>query len=180
MPTKTPSKNVPANSSRSNSAPDAIELLESDHREVEALFEKFESARNDATKRKIAEDVCNALAVHAQVEEEIFYPACREAGVDSDLMNEAAVEHASAKELIAQILGGSGDEMWEAKVIVLSEQIEHHVEEEEGEMFVKARKAGLDSAKLGQRMAARKAELQASVATSPSKPAASPRATKAK
>jgi hypothetical protein len=142
--------------------PDAIALLKADHREVEELFEKFEKASSDGTKRKLAERICMELTVHAMIEEEIFYPAC-EGKIEEDLIKEAYVEHDGAKVLIAEIeAGGPDDEFYDAKVKVLSEQIEHHVEEEEKRMegmFSQARKAGLDMDALGEQLRARKEEL---------------------
>ena len=142
--------------------PDAIALLKADHREVEELFEKFEKASGDGRKRKLAEQICMELTIHAQIEEEIFYPAC-EGKIEEDLLKEAYVEHDGAKVLIAEILGGEpDDEFYDSKVKVLSEEIEHHVEEEEKRMeglFAQARKAGLDMDALGDELAARKAEL---------------------
>ena len=146
---------------------DAIALLTEDHKKVKDLFEKFEklSDRSKVNKKKIADQICLELTVHTQVEEEIFYPAVREPIKDDDLMDEAMVEHASAKDLIAQISDmDPGDDLYDAKVKVLSEQIEHHVEEEEGEMFPKVRKAKVDLVALGEQMAARKEELMAGAA----------------
>jgi hemerythrin superfamily protein len=146
---------------------DAIALLIEDHKKVKDLFDKFDklSDRSKVNKKKIADQICLELTVHAQVEEEIFYPAVRAPIKDEDLMDEAVVEHASAKELIAQISEmDPGDDLYDAKVKVLSEQIEHHVEEEEGEMFPKVRKAKVDLVALGEEMAARKEELMASAA----------------
>ena len=141
---------------------DAIALLKADHRTVEDLFEQFESAKGDGKKQKIALQICLELTVHAQIEEEIFYPAC-EGHVEEDDLKEAYVEHDGAKVLIAEIeAGGPDDEYYEAKVKVLGEQIEHHVEEEEARMegiFSQARKAGLDMDALGDRLRARKDEL---------------------
>jgi hemerythrin superfamily protein len=146
---------------------DAITLLEGQHREVEAMFKKFEELgdRAKASKKKIADQVCTALTLHAQIEEEIFYPATREASKETeDMVDEAVVEHASAKDLIAQILDmDPEDDLYDAKVKVLSEMIEHHVEEEEKEMFPKVRELGLDLAALGEEMAVRMDELQASI-----------------
>ncbi|HEU4851484.1 MAG TPA: hemerythrin domain-containing protein [Telluria sp.] len=146
---------------------DATKLLEQDHREVEALFKKFEDLTDRAkvSKKKIADQICNELTVHAQVEEEIFYPAVRGAGKEfEDLIDEATVEHSSAKDLIAQIQSMEADEeLYDAKVKVLQEQIEHHVEEEEGEMFKKVRKTSLDLETLGGQMQARKEELKAAM-----------------
>ena len=112
-------------------AQDAVALLKADHRAVEELFAKFENASGDGAKQKIALTICKELSVHAQIEEEIFYPAC-EGKVEEDLLKEAYVEHDGAKVLIAEIeAGGPSDEYYDAKVTVLKEQIEHHVEEEE-------------------------------------------------
>jgi len=143
---------------------DAVALLKADHRTVEDLFAKYEKASGDGTKEKIARQICLELSVHAKIEEEIFYPAC-EGKIEEDLLKEAYVEHDGAKVLIAEILtGGPDDEYYDAKVTVLQEQIEHHVEEEEKRMegmFAQARKAGLDMDRLGEEMAARKGELTA-------------------
>ena len=141
---------------------DAIALLKQDHRTVEDLFEKFQKASGDGRKQSLAEEICLELSVHAEIEEEIFYPAC-EGKVDEDLLKESYVEHDGAKVLIAEIIGGeAGDEFYDAKVKVLQEEIEHHVQEEEKRMeglFAQARKAGLDMDALGEQLAARKAEL---------------------
>ena len=143
---------------------DAIALLKADHRAVEALFEKFEGAKGDGAKEKIARQICLELTVHAQIEEEIFYPAC-EGKVEEDLLKEAYVEHDGAKVLIAEIEAGApSDEFYDAKVKVLSEQIEHHVAEEEKRlegMFSQARKAGLDMDALGEQLRVRKEQLVA-------------------
>ena len=142
---------------------DAIELLTDDHENVKAMFEKYEGLgdRAHASKKKLATEICTELTKHATAEEEIFYPAVRAAGKDQeDLVDEATVEHASAKDLIAQIMEMEPtEELFDAKVKVLSEMIEHHVKEEEEEMFPKARKAGLDMMALGQQIAERKAEI---------------------
>jgi hemerythrin superfamily protein len=142
--------------------PDAIALLKADHRAVEALFEQFESASGDSKKQKIALQICLELTVHTQIEEEIFYPAC-EGKIEEGLLKEAYVEHDGAKALIAEIEAGSpDDEYYDAKVKVLSEQIEHHVKEEEARMegmFSQARKAGLDMDALGDEMRVRKEAL---------------------
>jgi hypothetical protein len=141
---------------------DAVALLKADHRKVEELFAKFESAKGDGRKKSLAEEICMELTVHTKIEEDIFYPAC-EGKVEEDLLKEAYVEHDSAKVLIAEIeAGGPDDEFYDAKVKVLSEMIEHHVEEEEKRvegMFSQARKAGLDMDELGEQMAAEKARL---------------------
>lgn len=143
---------------------DAIALLTQDHENVKSMFEQYEELgdRAYAAKQKLATKICLELTRHATAEEEIFYPAVREAGGDAEeLVDEAIVEHASAKELIAQILAmDASDELYDAKVKVLSEQIEHHVGEEEGEMFPKAKKAKLDLAALGEAIEARKAQVE--------------------
>ena len=141
---------------------DAIALLKEDHRTVEELFERFTSASGAERKRKLAEEICLELSVHAQIEEEIFYPAC-EGKVDEDLLKESYVEHDGAKVLIAEIMnGGPDDDYYDAKVKVLREEIEHHVEEEEKRLdglFAQARKAELDMDALGAELAARKQQL---------------------
>src|SRR4029453_7987512 len=128
------------------STADAITLLKADHRKVEALFEQFEKAKDNAGKQKLAQEICTELTVHATIEEEIFYPACKEA-VEDD------VEHYGAKVLIAEIAQGNpDDEFYDAKVMVLSEMIKHHVKEEEkpGEgFFAQARKGDVDMEALG-------------------------------
>jgi len=142
---------------------DAIALLKQDHRTVAELFAQFEKASGDGRKQKLAEEICLELSVHAAIEEEIFYPAC-EGKVEEELLKEAYVEHDGAKVLIAEIEAGDGqsDDFFDAKVKVLQEQIEHHVEEEEKRMegmFSQARKAGIDMDALGEQLALRKAEL---------------------
>jgi hemerythrin superfamily protein len=143
-------------------AKDAVALLKQDHRTVEELFAQFEKASGDGRKQKLATQICLELSIHAKIEEEIFYPAC-EGKVEEDLIKEAYVEHDGAKLLIAEIMAGEpNDEFYDAKVTVLQEQIEHHVEEEEKRLeglFAQARKAGLDMDALGEQLAARKAEL---------------------
>ena len=143
---------------------DAIALLKADHREVEELFGKFESASGDGKKQKIAEQICTELKIHTTIEEEIFYPALR-GKIEDDLLDEGYVEHDGAKVLINDIMaGGPGDEFYDAKVKVLSEEIEHHVKEEEAPsegMFAQARKADVDLVELRDRMLARKEELKA-------------------
>ena len=144
--------------------PDAIALLKADHREVEELFKKFESAKGKDQKQALAKQICTELTIHTIIEEEIFYPACR-GKTEDDLLNESYVEHDGAKVMIAEIEAGSPDEaFYDAKVKVLSEEIEHHVGEEEKPaegLFAQARKAGIDMDALGQQMAARKEELKA-------------------
>ena len=149
----------------SKKKPDAIALLKADHRKVEGLFAAFEKAKQPERKKTLADQICLELRVHATIEEHVFYPACREAGVDEDLMNEANVEHDGAKVLVTEIENTRpDDEFYDAKVKVLSEMIKHHIKEEEkkpGNMFARARKADLDLAALGERLAAEKAQLMA-------------------
>jgi hemerythrin superfamily protein len=145
--------------------PDAVALLKADHRQVEQWFEQFESTRSDERKSKLARQICQALTVHTEIEEEIFYPAFLEATEDKDKHHEAAVEHDGAKKLIAEIeASGPQDDYYDAKVKVLSEMIKHHVKEEEqrGGMFAEARDSEMDLKALGEQLAARKAELMAS------------------
>lgn len=139
---------------------DAIALLKEDHREVEKLFKEFEDAKGEGRKEKLARRICLELTIHTTIEEEIFYPACR-GKVDEDLLKEAFVEHDAAKLLIAEIEAGNGqsDDFFDAKVQVLSEQIEHHVQEEEKELFPEVRKADIDLKGLGEQLADRKKEL---------------------
>jgi hemerythrin-like domain-containing protein len=143
---------------------DAIALLKADHRKVEGLFEKFEGASGAATKQKIAHQICTELKIHTTIEEEIFYPAL-EGKIEDDLLKEAFVEHDGAKILINDIEAGSPeDPFYDSKVKVLSEEIEHHVKEEEMPsegMFAQARKADVDLIALRDAMLARKEELVA-------------------
>jgi hemerythrin superfamily protein len=143
---------------------DAIGLLKADHRQVEQWFEAFEKTRSDDKKQDLAARICKALTVHTTIEEEIFYPAFLEATADKDTHHEAEVEHAGAKNLIAQIQGsGPDDDYFDSKVKVLSEMIKHHVKEEEqrGGMFAEAKQSDMDLAALGAQLAARKKELMA-------------------
>lgn len=140
---------------------DAVGLLISDHREVKTLFDKYEKLAQTKAKasdrQALAETICDMLIVHATIEEEIFYPAARDATEDDDLLDEAQVEHAAAKDLIAQIKDMDlGDELYDAKVKVLGEQIDHHVQEEEGELFPEAKKSDMDLRELGASTATRK------------------------
>ena len=147
--------------------PDACSLLDADHRNVKKMFKAYEELMKSRSrtapqqKRDLATEICNELTVHAQIEEEIFYPALREAIKETDLLEEAEVEHASAKDLIAQIQEADEvDEKFDAKVTVLGEYIDHHVKEERNEIFVKARAArGLDLVAMREQLQARKEEL---------------------
>ncbi|WP_225784185.1 hemerythrin domain-containing protein [Xenophilus sp. Marseille-Q4582] len=158
---------MPATTRRSQ--PDACTLLEADHRKVKKMFKDYEElaqskARGAAQKkRELAQEICLELTVHTQIEEEIFYPAVREAIKDTDLLDEAEVEHASAKDLIAQIQDAQEvDDMFDAKVTVLGEYVDHHVKEERNELFPKARAARkLDLVAMREQLEARKEELMA-------------------
>ncbi len=158
---------MPKSPAKSEQEHDAIALLMADHKKVKKLFADFDKLKDeggDDEKSAIVEQICNELKIHTAIEEEIFYPAVRKAIEDSNLMDEALVEHAGAKELIAQLEDASPeDELYGARVTVLGEQINHHVKEEEGEMFPKARKAKVDTQALGAAMMKRKAALMAAL-----------------
>ena len=144
---------------------DAIATLIADHKKVKELFTQFEKLKNeegaDDEKGSLVAQICEELTIHATIEEEIFYPAVRAQIEDEGLVDEALVEHAGAKDLIAQLEDMSpDDELYDAKVTVLGEQIDHHVKEEEGEMFPKAKKAKVDTEKLGAQMEKRRTELK--------------------
>ena len=141
-------------------SPDAIALLKADHKKVASLFAQFEAAKGAERRKRLATQICTELTIHTTIEEEIFYPAVRKAIEDSDLMDEALVEHAGAKDLIAQLEDAAvDDDLYKAKVTVLGEQIDHHVKEEESSMFPKAQKAKVDMAALGAKMTQRKTAL---------------------
>lgn len=148
---------------KSEKIPDAITLLKLDHKQVKGWFEQFEKSRSASKKRTLAADICNALTVHAQIEEEIFYPAFLAATREKDLHHEAIVEHAGAKNLIAEIQSSDpSDDYYDSKVHVLSEMIKHHVKEEEqkGGMFDEAKGARkMDLVALGAQMFERKLAL---------------------
>ena len=143
---------------------DAIAMLVADHKKVKKLFsdfDKLEEKGSDEDKAALVEQICNELKIHTELEEEIFYPAVRKAIEDADLMDEALVEHAGAKDLIAQLEAASpDDDLYDAKVTVLGEQIDHHVKEEEGQMFPKAKKVKVDTESLGVTMFKRKTALK--------------------
>lgn len=142
---------------------DAIDLLMADHKKVKKLFgdfDKLSEEGGDEEKTALVETICNELKIHTAIEEEIFYPAVRKAIDDADLMDEALVEHAGAKDLIAQLEEADpADDLYDAKVTVLGEQVVHHVKEEEGDMFPKAKKAKVDTAALGAKMLKRRQAL---------------------
>jgi hemerythrin superfamily protein len=142
---------------------DAIAMLTADHKKVKTLFSEFDKLKetgSDEDKSAIVDRICSELKIHTELEEEIFYPAVRNAIDDADLMDEALVEHAGAKELISQLEGAEPeDDLYNAKVTVLGEQIDHHVKEEESTMFPQAKKAKVDTEALGAAMLKRKLEL---------------------
>lgn len=143
-------------------AQEATRLLRADHKLVNELFEQFESSRSSAKKQELVAQICMELTIHAQIEEEIFYPAVQQALKDKTLVPEAKVEHETVKYLIAQIQEESPDsELWEAKVTVLAEYVKHHVKEEQNEMFPKVKASKLDLIELGAKLAERKEELKA-------------------
>ena len=153
------------NGSKSNSgnakSMDAAALLKADHRKVEDLFATYENSKSKSTKAKLAQQICMELTIHATIEEEIFYPGVK-GQVEDDMLDEAYVEHDGAKVLIGELLAGTPeDDFYDTKVKVLSEEIKHHVKEEEQRdgIFAQAKKAGVDMMALGEQLAARKAEL---------------------
>lgn len=156
------SPKAPASKRSTSLSQDAIALLRADHKRVSDLYDQYESTRSATKKKKIVAAICLELTIHAQVEEEIFYPAVKQALKDKELVPEATVEHATLKELIAQVKDKEPDgEMFDAKIKVMSEYTRHHVKEEQNEMFPKARATKLDMKALGEQIAARKEELLA-------------------
>jgi hemerythrin superfamily protein len=158
-----------SHSSATRSDEDAIASLSADHSKVKDLFKQFETLKHEEDaqdeKASLVQKICTELTIHTTLEEEIFYPAVRAQIEDTDLMDEALVEHTGAKELVAQLEEMSpDDDLYDAKVTVLGEQINHHVKEEEGEMFPKAKKAKVNTEALGAQMAQRRAELKTELA----------------
>jgi hemerythrin superfamily protein len=144
---------------KSSKQPDAISVLKADHRQVEKWFAEFESARSSSRKQALATNICNALTVHTEIEEQIFYPAFLKATKDKDMHHEAVIEHDGAKKLIAEIEASDpSDDYFDSKVHVLSEMIKHHVKEEEKSdgMFAEAKKSKMDLADLGRQLSERK------------------------
>ena len=160
VPTRSASKAL-----RRTAGPDAIAMLREDHKRVDALFKRFDKIKDESThtqKQALADEICVELTIHATLEEEILYPAARDALGDKghELLDEAEVEHATAKDLIAQLESASpGDNLYDAKVAVLGEYVKHHVKEEQDEMFPKLRKSGMDLKSLGAQMRERRAAL---------------------
>lgn len=148
-------------------ASDALEVLRADHARIKGLFRDFDNLRNDdeddddgQRKAELVDDICYELTVHTMIEEEIFYPAVRAAIDDQDLMDEADIEHAGARELVSQLeVMYPGDDHFDATVTVLGEEVSHHIDKEESSMFPAARAAGIDLHALGQQLAARKEAL---------------------
>ena len=170
----------PKASRKTSTTQDATTLLRADHKKVSELFAQYEGTRSVARKRALVDDICLELTIHAQIEEEVFYPEVQIALKDKDIVAEARVEHASLKALIAQIKDREPDgEMFDAKVKVLSEYVKHHVKEEQNEMFPRVKKTNLDLNELGAKLGARKEELKASPPQleAPSKSASSDAAT---
>jgi len=150
-------------------AQDAVSLLSADHAEVKQMFETYrqlvDENADDEQRGELARKICSMLTVHAEIEEEIFYPAMRDSVDDELTLDEAEVEHASAKELIEQLEGMDPDDaLYDAKVIVLGEYVDHHVQEEENEIFPQAEKSGIDLDDLGAELASRKRELMSTLA----------------
>jgi hypothetical protein len=144
----------------------ALDLLEEDHREVEGYFDEYEDLEDEAEKEELATKICLALRVHTQIEEEIFYPAARKATEDDDLLDEAKVEHAGAKRLVEEIEEMQvGDDLYDAKVKVLGEQVKHHVKEEEEELFPEVKSAKMDVEEIGKKLAQRKEQLLAELSS---------------
>lgn len=142
---------------------DAVQFLKADHREVEKLFRDFQKASGETRKMQLSQTICMELMIHTQIEEELVYPTARDFLKDDDIVNEALVEHNAAKDLIEQIRGmDASDEMFDARMQVLQEQIEHHVKEEETEFFPQIQKTDMDLKGIGQQLAARKKELMSS------------------
>ena len=142
--------------------PDGLAFLMKQHREVETLFDKFEASDDDAEKAKLVDQVCLALAVHAKIEEELLYPPAEEKIDEPDLVDEAYIEHATAKDLIAQLEGMKvGDQYYDAKVKVLGEYIAHHVKEEETELFPEIKRSDMDLTGLGEKLEMRSEQLKA-------------------
>jgi len=143
-------------------AKEAIALLRADHKLVSDLFDEYESARSNSKKKALVKQICTELSVHAQIEEEIFYPAAKKALKDKELIPEATVEHATLKDLIAQVEDVEPDgEMFDAKIKVMSEYVKHHVKEEQNEIFPKVKATNLDLVELGAQLTERKEELLA-------------------
>ena len=163
LPKGNSSRPQSSNRNTQGASPSALELLKQDHREVEEWFDEYnELKEDDDRKRALVEKICLALKVHAQIEEEIFYPQAREATKDNDLIDEAAVEHATVKHLIGEIEGMEVDEeLYDAKIRVPGEMVKHHIKEEEKELFPELVSAKMVLDAVGKELAKRKEELMA-------------------
>jgi hemerythrin superfamily protein len=158
---------------KNGAASGALALLSADHDQVKALFRAFDALRGsdgeDRRKTELVDEICYALTLHSMLEEEIFYPALRAAIDDDELLDEADIEHAGARELIGQLeIMQPGDDHYDATVTVLGEEVVHHIAKEEGELFDAARSAGIDLEALGAQLAARKTELEEDLSSPPS------------
>ena len=150
MPTTHRSKRGAKSRSR---LPEALQMLKDDHERVKSMFDDFRKAESPEEKESLAERICDDLSLHAELEEACFYPAIREAIDEEELVNEADVEHATAKDLIAKIQGcDATDAHFSAMVTVLGEVVKHHIGEEEGEIFGQVKKADLDLEALAERI----------------------------
>jgi hemerythrin superfamily protein len=157
-----PRKKTPVPTGHKKTSPDALALLKADHRLVEDLFEKFEKTHSKDRKQKLVTSICDELTAHAELEEQFFYPVVREAlKKEQDLLDEAQVEHNSIKWLIAQLRSERPDsDLYDAKVTVLKEYVQHHVKEEEKSMFPKIKKSALDLGELGATLQEEKQRMQ--------------------
>jgi hemerythrin superfamily protein len=157
------SRSQSSNRNTQGASPSALEVLEQDHREVEEWFDEYNELKEDDNRKgALAAKICLALKVHAQIEEEIFYPRARKATKENDLIDEAAVEHSAVKHLIGEIEGMKVDEeLYDAKIRVLGEMVKHHIKEEEEELFPELVPAKMDLDAVGKELAKRKEELMA-------------------
>jgi hemerythrin superfamily protein len=153
---------APSRGTSKKAAKTVLDMLAADHKKVQKMFKDFEKIQDDdAAKQQLVETCCAELTIHDHLEEELFYPALRDTIKQVDLINEAQVEHATAKQLIAELSSMQPDEeLYDAKFTVLGEYVKHHIEEEEKEIFPKAKKAGLDLEAMAEEAQERKLELQ--------------------
>lgn len=164
--TKSTTKSTAKSAARSSSANDVFALLKADHDKVKELFDQFEQLKeegdeDDEAKQILVETTCAELTIHTRIEEEIFYPALRESMDEQDLLDEAEVEHASAKQLIGELSAMQpGDELYDAKFTVLGEYVKHHIQEEEKELFPKAKKEKVALEGIAEELMQRKMELR--------------------
>ena len=143
---------------------DALSILKKDHGKVQKIFQDFDQTQDRATKQKLVATACNELTIHTQVEEELFYPAARQALGDGKLLDEASVEHESVSQLINKLQEMQpGSSKYEAVFTVLGEYVNHHIKEEEDELFPQVKKSDLDLETLGQQIMERKEQLKAGV-----------------